>query len=440
MLKHCARCGEPFEAKRKSDKYCKNTHYAECPICGQKFVVPRSCLHRSVMCCSKSCGAERRKRTSLERYECVAPGNSEAARAKAKQTSLQHFGVPYPMMSKQVQEKSKQTLLDKYGVDNISKYSAANRKAMSTCIQKYGALPIHLNDAHKRYHPTVFDRYSMKSNWRSPAKPETEIIEQKKLELKQLIESHGYTCQLNYDLQGVVYDLYIVDTPYLVEICPTSVYSIYADSSNEVYDMYYHRNRTIYAETAGFQCIHIWDWDDIDKILGAVLKSDVRSLSDVEVYRLNQSTANTFLRENDLKGAIRGDALHLGAISNEEILACISFTKSRHSTKFDVELARCTSKLYTEVPDVFDLLSSTASQVYEITRCISYMDYSKPYLSSCLNQMGMKFDHLVHPTLIYSKGDKFYTQNMIQKQFHVSEIIDDTWLPMYTCGSKVYTF
>lgn len=447
MLIKCERCGEEFEAEKIRGKYprfCPKDHYDNCPICGKSYVVRRDSLDKPPVCCSYKCRSIMCRRTSLEKYGCLAPGNNPEARKKASETMMKKLGVPYAQMNKDVRDKSKNTLVNKYGVDNIAKNPEYKMKAVHTSIEKYGKLAFNLPESYEKQHKTIMERYGVRTALEIPHVQllTHNRISKMNLDLKDKLEKLGYTCQLEYNINGSYFDIYIENTPYLIELNPTFTHTQYADPDYKYNNKYYHRNRSILAESIGLQCICIWDWDNITKILGTIHSNSTRNVSDLKIFKLNADVANKFLEENDLKGPVKSEAIHLGAVKGDEILAIISFAKSRYNKNFNVELIRYTKKLWVDIPGVFDLLSSEASRTYEITKCITYMDYSKPYNQKFLEEMNMKFSHFIQPVKILSKGSKFYTRSLIERKFNtVSTIKDENgWKPIYTCGSKAFIF
>lgn len=445
MIAKCIFCGKEFIAKNKNKKVCGDDHYENCPVCGKWKKISPSRITVEPTACSYACRAKRTQQTSLEKYGCKAPGNNPEARKKASETMMKNLGVPYAMMSKDVREKSKEKLIEKYGVDNIAKNPEYKMKAVQTSIDRYGMLPFNSPESYEKQHQTIMKRYGVNSALEIPHVMESTSrnhISKLNINLKDRIEKYGYHCQLEYNIEGKFYDIRIEDTPYIIELNPTYTHTSYADSTNPEYDMYYHRNRSIVAESKGLQCIHIWDWDNQTKVLGSIIKTSRYKNNEFEIYRLNSDIANRFFKTNDVRGEVKGNALYVGAIKDNEVFACIAFTKSRYNKKFDIELIRYTQKLFVEIPGIFDILSTHASSIFEINRCIAYMDYSKPYNQSILEEMGMKFSYKVPPAKIYSKGTKFYTRSLVERKFNTVETInkENGWLPVYTCGSKVYIF
>lgn len=448
MIIRCELCGKEFEASpnRRGNypRFCPDTHYDNCPICGKQYVVKPHNLGKPPVCCSYECRAKKTAQTSLEKYGCKAPGNNPEARKKASETMMEHLGVPYAMMNKDVREKSKEVLVERYGVENIAKNPEYKMKAVNTSIERYGQLPFNSKESYEKQHRTIFEKYGVNA---ATSIPHVQLsshnrISQMNLDFKDKLEKLGYDCKLEYRINNRYFDIYVEKLNSLIELNPTYTHWMYASKESKDYDKYYHRNKSLLAESAGIQCIHIWDWDNHRKVLGNLIQTSEYDASNFSVYKLNEDAANKFLKENDLRGSIKGSALHLGLVKDNEIFQCISFIRSRYSTNFDIELVRLTTKLYNKIIGGFDKLSREASLTLGIDRCICYMDYSKPFNQSALEEMNMKFKYLTPPALVYSKGIQFYSQNLINKKFNTVEDItlENGWLPMYTCGSKVYTF
>ncbi len=445
MKKICEQCGEEFETTSSRARFCNKDHFANCPVCGSKYLIKKYCLGSPPVCCSYACRAKKTAQTSLLKYGCKAPGNNPEARKKASETMMKSLGVPYAQMSKEVKEKSEATLKLKYGVDNIAKNPEYKMKAVNTAVERYGGkLPFNSPESYDKQRKTILEKYGVNSALEIPhvQRSSPTRVSKMNIDFKERIEKLGHMCELEYRIGNRYFDLYVDDIKTVIELDPTYTHWFYANKESKDYDKYYHRNKSILAESVGLKCVHIWDWDSYRKVLGHMFVTSKYDVSDFKVYKLTKSAADKFLKENDLRGSVRGDVLHLGLVKDDEIYQCISFSKSKYNTKFDVQLVRWTSKLYTEVVGGFDKLSSEASLQLGISRCIAYMDYSKPYDETILEEMNMKFKYRTPPVLVYSKGVQFYTSNTILKQFNTVEKIDisNGWLPIYTCGSKVYVF
>lgn len=107
MIKRCKFCGKEFETKYSRKQYCDGPHYMLCPVCGKQYEVAESyLLNKPPQCCSKECRSILRKQTSMNKYNCVVPGNSVSARLKAKITMNKNYGVDYAMQSDEIKQKA----------------------------------------------------------------------------------------------------------------------------------------------------------------------------------------------------------------------------------------------------------------------------------------------------------------------------------------------
>lgn len=131
--KICAFCGELFIPVASAQKYCKRSHYMNCPVCGKRYLVTNNeNLKRPPVACSYECRAKRTRETSLERYGTLAPGNNPEARKKAKNTMQERYGVDYAMQSDEIYAKGVKTMQEKYGVNNIRQLSETVKNANQT--------------------------------------------------------------------------------------------------------------------------------------------------------------------------------------------------------------------------------------------------------------------------------------------------------------------
>lgn len=55
MIKICEECEEPFEASRKSARWCNKIHIRECLVCGKRFEVSHRQIQDNKRCCSRRC-------------------------------------------------------------------------------------------------------------------------------------------------------------------------------------------------------------------------------------------------------------------------------------------------------------------------------------------------------------------------------------------------
>lgn len=98
-MRTCKWCGKQFHPITNTQKYCMDTHYQTCVVCGTKFVVD---LHNTLLSdIRKTCSDE-----CLRTYQSINnPFHNEEYRKKYRATCLQRFGVEYPAQSSEIQAR-----------------------------------------------------------------------------------------------------------------------------------------------------------------------------------------------------------------------------------------------------------------------------------------------------------------------------------------------
>lgn len=450
IQQECVYCGKNFLAKSKSDKICDGPHYSSCPVCGKVKELTKSgvkyVMQRGPSACSYECRAKRTAQTSMERYGCKAPGNNPDARKKASETMMKNLGVPYAMMNKDVQEKSKERLIELYGVDNVGKSKEIIEKRQKTNREKYGdIMPFNRPECYAKQHKTMMERYNVPYGSMTPnALKHINHVSKINLKFKDDLEKLGWeSIQTEKRIDIKMYDLYIPETNYLIEIDPTFTHnSIPNHYHKNGLDKYYHRDKTQLAIDNGYKCVHIWDWDN-KEIIARMLAPKIHiSCDEFQLYKLNLDIVNEFLDKNHYIGKCRGQLLCIGLVKDDEIYQVMTFGKPKFDKSHAVQLYRMCTKLGYEVDGGYDRLSKFASEfgLYDI---VAYADFSKTDGSE-YEKLGMKFERQTQPRLIWSKDSMYINSSLIvsgKSKYHTDEeLIKDGWLPIYDCGQRVYVF
>ena len=193
--------------------------------------------------------SEAGKLTKLNRYNDENYNNVE----KSKKTCLERYGVENPMQNKDIQNKSKQTCLEKYGTEYVlsSDYFSNLRyecieKSKQTCLERYG---VQWNCMREQAHNS--------RNFNS--KPNEYFANT--LKENNISFSREFVCgKYTYDFK--------IDN-ILIEINPSATHNINFNpfSKDKIISKNYHKEKSLNALKNGYRCIHIFDWDDIDRII-----------------------------------------------------------------------------------------------------------------------------------------------------------------------------
>ena len=116
-----------------------------CDFCENELFISYKNYYRNInrhsinkYACSRICGNEKIRLTSINKYGVEHYSQSEIVKNKRKQTNLEKYGVEYIFNDSLVSSKIKQTNLEKYGVDNPFKSTEIQDKIKLTNLGKYG--------------------------------------------------------------------------------------------------------------------------------------------------------------------------------------------------------------------------------------------------------------------------------------------------------------
>ena len=109
-----------------------------------------------------------------------------------------------------------------------------------------------------------------------------------------------------FPLENRSFDFKVDDV--LIEVDPAATHNstipIFYDRA---LDPSYHRNKTELAEKHGYRCIHVWDWDDVRKVVSTLVKRDSIFARNTSIVVPSKDQASQFLRKYHLQGYVRYD-------------------------------------------------------------------------------------------------------------------------------------
>lgn len=236
--KICAWCGKEFHPRYVRQKYCDDTHYGKCVICGKEYEVHRF-KKDTRRTCSNECEqvlisqnkdithmTERLKQTMLERYGVDNAAKLPGSISKAKQTALERYGVEYYTQTEEYKERVKATCLEKYGVEHHLSSQSVRDKRKQTCLERYGSENVFGSDYGKaQTKRTLKQRYGIAnpSQFKAFKDKATKNSRQSTLERRicQLFDNYGITYIHHYFLKNNGYshefDFYLPEYKLLID-------------------------------------------------------------------------------------------------------------------------------------------------------------------------------------------------------------------------------
>ena len=394
---------------------------------------------------------EKIKATNLERYGVDNPSKSTIIKSKIVESNRKNLGVDYPMQSREVMDKSRVTSLEKYGTEYPNQSDIVKQHIKESNLEKYGVeRPAQSDEIKRKTIETNRKRYGVDY---------TCLIYSGKLNgndssynraFAELLDNNDIKYEREFLLQKYSYDFKVGNT--LIEINPTATHNTYFSpyGKNRI-DTNYHRDKSELARDSGYNVIHVFDWDDTDKVV-QLLKDrvtvyarncDIRVVSDVDT--------NNYLDIYHLQWTCRGQKIRLGLYYNNQLVSLMTFGKSRFNKNCEYELLRYCSH-YNVVGGAEKLFKYFVDN-YKPSSIVSYCDTSK-FNGKVYDMLGFKIDTINSPSCHwYSvKENRHITDNLLRMQGYdrlfkenhgkgtsnEELILARGYLPVYDCGQSTY--
>ena len=440
------------------------------------------------------------KDTNNKKYGVENPFQSEEIKEKSRQTNLKNLGVEYPMQSPEIQEKRKQTTLSHYGVDHPLKSKEIQDKIKQTNLNKYGSeYAVSSNYVRNRAENTLLSNYGVTNPMFS------DVIKQKQKENN--LNKYGHSCTLQVDdvkikvsntcqerygypwacmrpearkysndsgpnkafakllnennisyirefhIGSYSYDFKVDNT--LIEIDPTWTHNTFVGPfKNNGISVNYHQNKSNIAQECGYHCIHIFDWDDVNRVVKLLQKGNnfiyARKcvIKDVDI-----DECSSYLVNNHLQGYCKGQEVCIGLYYNNELVSLMTFGKPRYNKNYEYELLRyCYSA---NVIGGAEKLFKHFLKTYNPKSIISYCDNSK-FIGKVYEKLGFTLKDRGSPSCHwYSEKEKRHiTDNLLRQRGydqlfneHYGKgtsneelIIQRGYLPVYDCGQSTWVY
>ena len=418
---------------------------------------------------------EKQKHTMLERYgsEC-ALGSSEIQK-KIKDTWIRKYGVDNPLKCEHVANKRRKTLLDRYGVDSPLKSNEVRNKAKETMLRRYGVDnasksvelqskryqhiqqtqgPYHGSDRERKYVETMTERYGVPYSCLLPTATGGGRVSTTNKQFVEMLQHNGidvHESDLEFRIENRLYDIHVPNTNTLIEINSTFTHTSEKTFKCKGLAPNYHLAKSELAKVNGYNCIHVWDWDNWEKIVKLLIPKKRLYARNMSIYVLkNKDVINSFLNENHLQGTTRGQTLCIGLVKDDELYEIMTFGKPRYNKKYDTEILRlCTKSGYQVVGGASKLFKYACN--FGLGKIISYCDRSK-FTGTVYEHIGMTLKEATSPSKVWSKGTRYVTASTLARNgydriFNTNYgkgtdneelMLENGWLPVYNCGQLVY--
>ena len=321
-------------------------------------------------------------------------------------------------------ETMKKTCIEKYGVDSFTKTQDYIEKTKETNHQKYGTDFYAQSRSHKNNLVNILDKIRetnlenygveyfclhpdcQKASSGSNSKPNKEF--------ETMLKNIEYEREFVIDNRS--FDFKVENI--LIEIDPSITHnSTFGYKGKNPMDKNYHLEKSRLAIKNGYRCIHVFDWDDVNKVINA-LKPKIKVYArKCEIREVNKFDTDLLLNTNHFQGTCTGQSIRLGLYYDDKLIQIMTFGKPRYNNNYEYELVRlCTVSSYYVVGGA-EKLFKYFIKTYNPKSIVSYCDYAK-FSGNVYSRLGFKLVKHNSPTKHWYnlKTKKHFTETIVNLQ------------------------
>lgn len=381
---------------------------------------------------------EKCKQTCLDKYgyECIA--QVPEIREKQKETfKRNHNGKEYFSQVPEIREKINKSYLEHYGTDHPLQTKEVLDKQIKTNLQKRGV----------EYNIQLLQA---KNGYSNDSKPNKEFAE--------LLSNNNIEFEREFPLSNRSFDFKIKNSNILIEINPTATHNtIWSPFGNHKVKNNcedYHYEKSKLAEKNNYRCIHIFDWDNKEKIINLLKPRETIYARKCIIKEIGKKECNDFIEKNHLQGKCNGNNIRIGLFYKDELVSLMTFGKPRYNKKYDYELLRacCSKNIVGGFQKIFKYFLENYGKTKKI---ISYCDFAK-FEGKIYKDLGFRLiketppnkhwfslktgRHITNNLLLQLGFDKLFNTNYGKGTSNEDLIIKEGYVSVYDCGQKVFVY
>lgn len=397
-------------------------------------------------------------------------------RDKAKQTCLEKYGVENPAQVTEFMKNSYDIKCLRYGKNNSNNWKQGHKTRIQNsvtlensyklgaetrehyCLEHYGVNNTSKLDSIKdkikeSVKETFQKKYGVDCYWLTDhaVRSNSSKNSSYNINFANALDSANISYKREVPVGRFIYDFQVGTN--LIEINPTPTHNINWNPYSETgISKDYHQQKSLVAEEHGYRCIHIWDWDDVSKIIHLTLSERKKIYArQCTINEVSFKDARDFINTYHLQGYAR-DTIRIGLFYNDQLCAIMTFGKPRYNLKYEYELIRYCSSLNI-VGGAAKLFNKFITE-YNPSSIISYCDRSK-FQGNVYNQLGFKYEHTTLSThwynmktkqhilesLLRSRGfDQLFGTNFGKGTSNKELMLQHGFVEIVDCGQALYSW
>ena len=364
-------------------------------------------------------------------------------KVKIIDTMNNRYGVEHPLQNESIKNKAienmKKTMCNRYGVSHNWSIPEVRNKISKTVQERYGVPYFCMKEE-------CFGKngYTISKINRTLAK---------------LLEDNGIYSEFEYNINNKSYDMHILDTNILIEINPTYTHNStnptwFHNSKKEPLAKDYHFNKTILAKNHNYRCIHIWDWDNINKVIDLIKPKERIYARKCILKEVSNKETTEFLNKYHLQNTCRGQNIRLGLYTSDgDLVQIMTFGRPRYNKNFEYELLRlCTKSGYIVIGGAEKLFNYFINE-YKPKSIISYCDNSK-FSGNVYTKLGFDIKDFGSPSKHWFNGKIHITDNLLRQRgfdqlfntnygkgvSNIELMLSYGFVELYDCGQSIYIY
>lgn len=347
------------------------------------------------------------------------PFQSEDVKEKIRKTSISRYGTDYPNQNESVKQAIYNSKLEHFGPSNFGNWQLGHK----TRIETYGSLEESYRVAYEKQKQTMLEKYGYECMFTNP---EISTHKSKKNSgpnkvFANLLKRYRIEFQQEFVIGTKSFDFKVNN--YLIEINPTITHNIkFNPYGQNTIGKTYHRDKSALAESNGYRCIHIWDWDDAEKIITQLILPKERLYArNCVVKGVTLSEAKSFIQENHLQGHAK-DNIRLGLYYNDVLVSIMTFGKPRYNKNYEYELIRYCSS-HTVVGGAEKLFKHFLKE-YSPKSIISYCDRNK-FEGNVYKKLGFSYKNTNLSTHWYHMSERIHILDSLLRARGFDQLLGD---------------
>src|ERR1035437_974719 len=396
---------------------------------------------------------------------------------KKETTNLERYGFRHASQNEKIKEKRVNTTLERYGVDTLLRNRDVIDKTTKNRRNSYMQnIETRINDVEP-----LFDCFIGVNNngnrilypWRclkcnnpfqghlddgqNPRCPVCYPLDISKgqFQVQEYLKSLNIDISSNNKILISPLELDVVSDMHKIAI---EYNGLYYHHDKKV-DKNYHLNKTLLCKNIGYRLIHIFEGEWLNK--RTIIESRIKSVFGLNekifarkttISKLSHKETKNFLEKNHLQGMCPS-SINLGLIHANELIAVMTFGKSRFDKNFDFELLRYASALGINVVGGASKLLSNFKKTHPIGSIISYSD-NRWNTGNLYKNIGFQYSHTSPPNQYWSLdrinllGRQNFQKHKLKEKLKIFDnnmyaqdnMYNNGYLRIWDCGNDVFTY